>query len=95
MSINPEGTQWLVAAMDNDGHIQDFHPVPWEFHNPSLNAGTIWSGGYTPIPGTSNGFHCELIVNGVVNDSWDVYFVSPDRFIGVKDGSIYRFGKKV
>jgi len=95
MSFNPAGTKWSVAAMDNNGHVGDPHPTPWEFHSPSLNSGTLWSGGYTPIPGTDNAFHCELIANGTVGDAWDVIFVSPDRFVATKAGSLYRFGKKI
>lgn len=95
MQFNPDGTNWSVAEINNDAHVGSYHEVPWQFHNREVHAGTIWKGTYTSIPGSNNGYHCEIIRNGVVTDAWDVYFVTSYRFVGVKNDALYRFGRRV
>ena len=90
-SFNPVGTSWSVRVMDNDGTTHEFHPVPWTFNSAnSFHAGTLWAGGYSQIPGSYNGFACNIIT-----DAFEVYFVTPDRFIAIKNGQLYRLGKKI
>ncbi len=96
MSFNPAGTKWSVAAFDNNGAIGQFHPVPWEFHAEAMNAGNLWYGGYKPIPGCDNGFASEIIMaSGGEHDTFEVYFLTADRFIATERGALYRFGKKL
>ncbi|MDH6144361.1 MULTISPECIES: hypothetical protein [Kitasatospora] len=95
MAFNPAGTNWSVAPFDDSGTLGAFHPTPWEFHNEAMNAGTLWAGGYAPMPGVDNGYLCEITVSGTVSDSFEVYFLTGDRFIATKSGSLYRFGLKV
>jgi hypothetical protein len=97
MSFNPAGTKWSVAAMDNNGAIAGFHPVPWEFHQQSMNAAALWVGGYSAIPGSLDGFSCEILAAGAANvsDSFQVFFLTGDRFIATKGGALYRFGKRI
>jgi hypothetical protein len=96
VAFNPAGTKWSVAALDDNGQVGDFHPTLWEFHNPSMNAGALWSGGYNPVPGCDDAYHCEILAAGsvVVSDAFDVFFVTPTRFVATKAGALYRFGKK-
>jgi hypothetical protein len=97
MSCNPADTKWSVAAFNNDGKIDGFHPTPWEFHQESMNAGTLWVGGYKLMPGTDTTYLCEILMAGstTVSDSFEVVFVTPDRFVATKNGALYRFGKKI
>jgi hypothetical protein len=97
MSFNPAGTKWSVAAMDNNGAIAGFHPVPWQFHQQAMNAAAPWVGGYTPILGSLDGISCEIFAAGAtsVSDSFQVFFVTADRFVATKNGALYRFGKKI
>lgn len=90
-SFNPVGTSWSVCVMENNGTMHEFHPVPWTFNSAnSFYAGTLWTGNYSQIPGSDNGFTCNI-----VSDTFEVYFVTPDRFIATKNGQLYRFGKKL
>ena len=97
MGFNPAGTKWSVASMDNNGAIGTFHPTPWEFQNQSINAAALWVGGYSAIQGSDNRFACEIFSAGAttVSDSFEVVFISANRFIATKGGSLYRFGKKI
>jgi hypothetical protein len=97
MRFNPANTTWSVAAFDDNGALGSFHPTPWEFHQEAMNAGTLWVGGYTAIPEDSDGIRCEILGAGAsaVTDSFEVFFVTPTRFIATKDGLLYRFGKKL
>ncbi|CAI7979619.1 MULTISPECIES: hypothetical protein [unclassified Parafrankia] len=97
MPFSPANTKWSVAAFDDNGAIGSFHPTPWEFHQEAMNAGTLWVGGYTAIPEVSNGIRCENLKAGAgaVSDSFEVFFVTPTRFIATKSGALYRFGKKL
>lgn len=97
MSFNPAGTKWSVAAFDNEGRLGNFRPTPWELHNQSMQAGTHWTGGYTAIPDRGNAIACETIGAGAagVTDTFEVVFVTPDRFIATQRGAFYRFGKKL
>jgi hypothetical protein len=97
MSYNPSGTKWSVAAFDDNGALGGFHPVPWEFHGQSMNAGNLWVGGYQPAPGSDNTYNCEIFSAGAasVSDAFQVVFVSDHRFVATKGGALYRFGKKL
>lgn len=97
MSFNPAGTKWSVSPMDNSGAIAGFHPVPWQFHQQSMNAAALWVGGYSAIPNSLDGISCEILMAGAsgVSDSFQVFFVTADRFIATKNGALYRFGKKI
>jgi hypothetical protein len=97
MTLFPSGTQWSVGGYDNNGTVQGFHPVPWEFDDGVVKAGTLWTGQYKPIPGNDMGFSCEITHAGSASptDTFAVFFVTPTRFIGTKNGSLYRFGKKI
>ena len=96
MNIRLEGTKWSVGAFDHNGRLSEPHPVPWEFHGQSMNAGTLWVGGYSPVPGSDNRFTCEILMAGAstVSDSFEVVFLTPDRFIATRQGVLYRFGKR-
>lgn len=97
MSFNPAGTKWSVAAMDNNGAIGGFHPVPWEFNRQSMNAGNLWVGGFQAVAGSDISYSCEILMAGATDpsDQFEVHFVSADRFIATKGGALYRFGKKI
>jgi hypothetical protein len=97
MSVNPAGTKWSVAPMDNDGKIGGFHGTPWEFNQVSMNAGALWVGGYRAIPGSDVSYACEILMANTSDptDSFEVHFVTSDRFIATKSGKLYRFGKRI
>jgi hypothetical protein len=97
MSVNPAGTKWSVAEMDNNGKIGSFHGTPWEFNQVSMNAGTLWAGGYQTIPGSDISYACEIVMANTSNpsDKFEVHFVTSDRFIATKGGKLYRFGKRI
>jgi hypothetical protein len=97
MSFNPSGTQWSVAAFDNNGALGGFHPTPWEFHRTAMHAGRFWVGGYAPVAGSDDRYACEILGEGAsaVSDGFEVVFVTADRFIATKDGALYRFGKRL
>ena len=97
MKFNPKGTKWSVAAMDNDGKIEGFHPVHWEFHDESMNAGDLWVGGYREMLESEGSFSCQIQMagNSAPSDSFEVIFLTEQRFIATKNGVLYRFGKKV
>ena len=97
VSFNPAGTRWSVAAMDKNGNVGGFHPTPWEFQAQSMKAGTLWVGSYKLIQGSNNKYACEIMPPGSnkVSDSFDVEFVTADRFIATKAGAPYRSGKKI
>jgi hypothetical protein len=61
-----------------------------------MNTGPLWHGGYTPITGSDNGLLCEIIsASNSAIDSFEVFFVSPDRFVARKGGALYRFGMRI
>jgi hypothetical protein len=96
--INPvAGTQWSVAGYTNDGAMGAFHPTPWEFHQQAMNAGTDWFGGYSFSEGSNNTINCEIMTPAPleVADAFQVCFLGENRFIAIKDGQLYRFGKKI
>ena len=96
--INPvAGTQWSVAGYNNDGAMGAFHPTPWEFHQQAMNAGTAWFGGYSISEGSNNTINCEIMTpdSPKLADAFQVCFLGKDRFIAIKDGQLYRFGKKI
>ncbi|MCG5217321.1 hypothetical protein [Streptosporangium sp. KLBMP 9127] len=97
MAFNPAGTRWSVAAFDDNGKLNSFHPTPWEFHEQVMNAGDLWVGGYTITTGDADRLKCQNIASGEtsVTDTFEVHFVTPNRFIATKDGSLYRFGKRI
>jgi hypothetical protein len=97
MSYNPAGTKWSVAPFDNNGHLGGFDATPWEFQSQSMNAGTLWVGGYQFVPGSDNSIACQIFKSGSTapTDAFQVIFVTQDRFIVTKTGWIYRFGKKI
>lgn len=97
MSFNPANTKWSVAPYDNNGKLGNFDPTPWAFQKESMNAGTLWVGGYQVVPGSDNTIACEIFMAGSSNisDSFGVVFVTADRFIATKNGAYYRFGKKI
>lgn len=97
MSFNPVGTKWSVAAFDSNGALGGFHPVPWEFNRQSMNAGNLWVGGYQAIPGNDSAVACEILMAGASdpNDNFEVYFLTPDRFVATKGGALYRFGRRI
>jgi hypothetical protein len=97
MSVNPAGTRWYVAEMDNEGNVGAFHGTPWEFNQASMNAGALWVGGYRAIPGSDGSYFCEILMAGASSpgDSFEVHFVTPDRFIATKNGRLYRFGVRI
>lgn len=67
-----------------------------EFHTQVVNAGTLWTGGYSAVPGSDNRIACEKMgPSGAIDDSWEVVFVTPDRFIATQQGALYRFGKRL
>jgi hypothetical protein len=88
-SCNPAGTKWSVAPMNDDGTLGSFDSIPWEFQNQSINAGTLWSCSYSPIPGSDNRINCKG------SYSFEVVFLTTNHFVATKDGSLYRFGKKI
>jgi len=96
-TFNPSGTKWSVAAMDDKGVIGNFHPTPWEFNDESMNAGALWAGGYREIQGSAGSYDCEILSQGSESptDSFEVHFVTADRFIATKNDNLYRFGKKI
>ena len=96
-SFNPAGSRWSVATLDNNGSLGGFHPTPWEFQAQTMNAGTIWVGSFKGVEGNGNKITCEIMPPGAktVSDSFDVEFVTADRFIATKGGALYRFGKKL
>jgi hypothetical protein len=97
MNFNPTNTKWSVAEFDNSGKLGNFSTTPWEFHQESMNAGSLWVGGYQPSPGSDNKIACEIFMAGssAVSDAFEVGFVTSDRFVGTKNGALYRFGKKI
>jgi hypothetical protein len=96
MAFNPAGTRWSVATFDDNGQLGNFHPTPWEFNNLSLNGGADFAGGYTLKPGDDDAYICEIIAAGSSDpsDSFEVFFVTSNRFIATKSGTLYRFGKR-
>jgi hypothetical protein len=97
VSFTPAGTRWSVAAMDNNGSVGGYHGTPWEFQAQSMNAAALWVGSYSPIQGSDIKFACEIKHAGAAaaTDTFEVVFVTADRFIATKDGALYRFGKKI
>jgi hypothetical protein len=91
------GTQWSVAGYTNDGAMGAFDDTPWEFHEQAMNAGTAWFGGYAISEGTNNTINCEIMSpdSPQVADTFQVCFLVEDRFIAIKDGQLYRFGKRI
>lgn len=47
ISFDSANTSWSATTLDNNGAVGWFYPPPWEFHQDSMNAGTIWHGSYT------------------------------------------------
>eukprot|EP01091_Cochliopodium_minus_P012730 TRINITY_DN3930_c0_g1_i1.p1 TRINITY_DN3930_c0_g1~~TRINITY_DN3930_c0_g1_i1.p1 ORF type:complete len:104 (-),score=33.25 TRINITY_DN3930_c0_g1_i1:85-354(-) len=89
MNFNPVNTKWSVAAFNNDGKREDFHPTPWEFHEGGvLNAANLWKGTYKLA---DYSYQCEI----PSSDQWKLYFLTENTFVAVKNGSLYRFGKKI
>jgi hypothetical protein len=97
MSFNPVNTKWSVANMDNDGKVDNFSPTPWVFNEQSMNAELLWAGGYQFVLGNDDKISCQIIAHDspTASDSFEVNFITPDRFIATKDGKLYRFGKKI
>lgn len=97
MSFNPANTKWSVAAMDDNGKVDGFHPTPWVFNVESMNAALLWAGGYQFTLGNDSKVSCQIIAHNspTVTDSFEVNFITPDRFIATKGGRLYRFGKKI
>jgi hypothetical protein len=96
-TFTPAGTRWSVAAMDNTGTVGGYQGTPWEFQSQSMNAGALWAGSYSAIQGRDGKFWCEITHAGAtaVTGTFEVVFVTADRFIATKNGSLYRFGKKI
>ena len=97
MKYDPRSTKWSVAAMDDDGKIDGFHPVHWEFYDELLNAGDLWVGGYRKLPDSEGTFTCQIQSSGdkTPTESFEIVFITPERFIATKAGRLYRFGKKI
>lgn len=62
-----------------------------------MNAGDLWVGGYTITGGDATQLKCQIIASGKtsVTDTFEVHFVTPDRFVATKDRALYRFGKRI
>jgi hypothetical protein len=97
MAFNPTGTKWSVAPFNQDGTIGSFHPTPWEFNRQSMNSGSLWAGGYQAVKGADNTYDCEVLAMNASDptESFQVVFVTADRFVATKNGALYRFGKKI
>jgi hypothetical protein len=91
----PAGTAWSVSAYDDNGTVSP--PVAgnvWQFdaYSPvqnAMHAGSYWTGLYLFVPGISNGISCVLSNQ----DQFEVYFLTPTRFIATKQNRLYRFGQ--
>eukprot|EP01092_Planopodium_desertum_P013256 TRINITY_DN6336_c0_g2_i1.p1 TRINITY_DN6336_c0_g2~~TRINITY_DN6336_c0_g2_i1.p1 ORF type:complete len:101 (+),score=12.10 TRINITY_DN6336_c0_g2_i1:50-352(+) len=95
-TINPEGTRWSAAGLDDSGVVDAFHPVPWEFHDGGIiSAGSLWKGKYSPTPGAPGRFDVSLRVGIEAVDVFQVIFVTTKTFIAVKDNAVYRFGSRI
>jgi hypothetical protein len=94
---DPAGTKWSVAPYDDNGTIGDFHLVAWEFHDRGLmNAGNLWAGIYKPKMGGDDAIDCHIqFLSGNEEDDFTVVFLTGDRFVAIKAGHLYRFGKKI
>jgi hypothetical protein len=90
----PAGTSWSVAAVDNNGTVSPTGVGNvWRFdaYSPvqnSMEAAGYWTGLYLFVPGISNGISCVLSNQ----DQFEVYFLTPTRFIATKNNVLYRFG---
>ena len=85
-------TSWNVASFEH-GELGGYHPVPWIFHpDKTVNAGNLWAGVWTEV-GKDRISVAIALTSGQV-DRCTVIFVSPRWFVAVKNGDLYRLGKR-
>lgn len=93
--FDPSGTRWSVAGFE-EGYPREYHPVPWEFHSQYyMNAGTIWTGNWSFVPNYSDRVHTSITHADGSTDDCDVVFVSSNWFVAVRDGELFRLGKRI
>ncbi len=103
--FEPAGTTWVVTLYDDPlTGVRD--PRRWCFRSDgTFSAGSEQNGRYAPIADSDNAYLCEILAvveppgtdlprEGRVVDSFIAYFISPDLFVAVKHGVLYRFGNR-
>lgn len=85
---------WQVEGARN-GKNRDYHPVPWTFsRNGTVHAGNIWRGLWERK--SADRIRIILIDRKANTDQFDVSFTAGGtEFIAYKNGSHYRYGKKM
>jgi PUD1/2-like protein len=85
-------TRWSVAGFEH-GQLGTYHPVPWVFHaNKQVNAGNLWAGVWTEVG--ENKIVVSITHPSGETDTCEVIFVSSRWFVAVKNGDLYRLGKR-
>ncbi len=96
MAIDPSlvnETSWSVAGFEH-GSRGDYHLVPWVFHaNKSVNAANLWAGVWSEIG--ENRIIVSIALTTGLTDSFEVIFLSSFWFVAVKNGDLYRLGKRL
>ena len=100
MPFDFENAKWSVSVLSNDGTLIPPDPTPWEFHQGSMNAGALWTGGYVFynwMPGSDCRIACEIRWAGstTITDAFEVIFLTHSRFVATKNDTLYRFGKRL
>jgi hypothetical protein len=96
MSLPLNGSTWSVADFSNFT-IGTFHPVLWEFENPTgdsttsgkVSAAGFWTGFYKIV--TDESVNIET-TGKLGTDSFRVTFFSEKFFVASKNGGPYRLG---
>jgi hypothetical protein len=91
---NPTETKWKVASFDN-GVVGTYNPVPWEFQSHTANAGTLWTGKWSPIRHSDDRITMSSQQPGGVLDQFEVVFLSPNWFVAVHNNEPYRLGQRI
>ena len=68
--------------------------VPWVFHKDKhVNAGNLWTGIWSEVG--ANKVSVAIAPDKGAKDTFEIVFVSPKWFVGIKNGEIYRVGKRL
>ena len=85
-------TRWSVAQFEN-GKPSNYHSVPWVFHPArQVNSGALWSGVWRDAGADKIAVQITFATGGT--DTFEVVFLSPRWFVAMKNGEVYRLGKR-
>ena len=85
-------TRWSVAQFES-GKPSNYHSVPWVFHPArQVNAGSLWSGAWRDAWADKIAVQITFATGGT--DMFEVVFLSPRWFVAMKNGELYRLGKR-